>query len=253
MSRVVASLVIAALATTSAVSPAEKSSGGHWYGTYRTPEVIVFNTKKFSREDVPKDWDDLLDVRWKNKIILRYPLASGTMRIIFSALIDREIKRTGDVQGGFRWLRRLDGNVRSYVADPTQLYLMLARDEEALTVWNLPDVQLQVKVHDFPFGFVIPQSGTPMVVEGIAIVAGAKHPGPAKEFYDYVTSRESMILAADKFFRIPVRSDIESSALPDWVGQLDLKPMDVDWRLVMEKEQEWMGYWEEHIKGKGPP
>ncbi|HLE57569.1 MAG TPA: extracellular solute-binding protein, partial [Rhodothermia bacterium] len=90
----------------SAVSPAEKSSGGHWYGTYRTPEVIVFNTKKFSREDVPKDWDDLLDARWKNKIVLRYPLASGTMRIIFSALIDREIKRTGDVQGGFRWLRR---------------------------------------------------------------------------------------------------------------------------------------------------
>lgn len=32
-----------------------------WYGTYETPEVIVYNSEAVSSEDAPKDWDDVLD------------------------------------------------------------------------------------------------------------------------------------------------------------------------------------------------
>jgi iron(III) transport system substrate-binding protein len=228
-----------------------KSVQGFWYGTFVTPEVIMYNTQMLTPEDAPKDWDDLLDPRWRDKIIIRYPLASGTMRIIFSALIQREIARTGDSSAGFHWLQRLDANTKTYVADPTQLYLRIARQEAPVTVWDLPDVQLQVQTNQYPFGYVIPASGTPLVIDCIAIVKGSKHPEDARAFYEFVTSKESMIRQAAAFFRIPTRRDIPPSMLPEWMARLPLRPMDVDWKSIALHEKEWMKKWDEEVKGSG--
>src|SRR5512140_2433800 len=142
----------------SAEPPEVKRPQGYWYGTFITPEVIMYNTEMLTSQDVPKDWDGLLDPRWRDKILIRYPLASGTMRIIFCALIQREYARTGDSTAGFRWLQRLDANTKTYVADPTHLYLRVARQEAPLTVWDLPDVQLQIETNHYPFGYVVPAS-----------------------------------------------------------------------------------------------
>ena len=46
-----------------------------WYGTYLTPEVITFNSRLVSQDDAPRDWDDILDAKWKDKVLIRYPLA----------------------------------------------------------------------------------------------------------------------------------------------------------------------------------
>jgi iron(III) transport system substrate-binding protein len=235
----------------SAEPPEFRSPQGYWYGTFITPEVIVYNTQMLAPQDVPKDWDDLLDSRWRGKIIIRYPLASGTMRIIFCAIIQREIERTGDSTAGFRWLQRLDANTKNYVADPTQLYLGVARQEAPLTVWDLPDVQLQIETNHYPFGYVVPAGGTPLVTDCIAIVKGTKHPEQARAFYEFVTSKESMIRQAAGFYRIPTRRDIPASSLPQWISKLTLRPMTVDWSGIALHEKEWMKEWDEQVKGSG--
>ena len=234
-----------------AVTPQFKSSMGYWYGTFITPEVIMYNTRVLKEEDVPKDWDELLDPKWKDKIIIRNPLASGTMRIIFSAIIQREMKKSGDVEAGFRWLRRLDANTKTYTADPTQLYLKIAREEGALTLWNLPDVVIQVQKNGYPFGYVIPRGGTPLVTDCIAIVKGTKKLNEAKRFYEFVTSKESMIQQAKEFYRIPARNDIPSSELPSWIATLKLVPMEIDWKSLASEEKNWMKQWNEQVRGRG--
>ena len=235
----------------SAVGNELKSAHGFWYGTFLTPEVITYNSRMLRSEDAPQDWDDLLDPRWRNQIIIRYPLASGTMRLIFAGIIQRELRRTGDLEAGFRWLRRLDANTKTYVADPTQLYLSIARGEAEVTLWNLPDVVLQANINHYPFGYVIPRSGTPLITDGIAIVRGRHQLSDAVAFYEFVTSQESLIEQADRFYRIPARSDIQKDRLPAWIAKLDLKPMEMDWTLVEAHEQEWMKKWDEEVKGMG--
>lgn len=235
----------------SAEPPEFKSPQGYWYGTFITPEVIMYNTEMLTPQEVPNDWDGLLDPRWRDKIIIRYPLASGTMRIIFCALIQREIARTGDSTAGFRWLQRLDANTKTYVADPTQLYLGVARQEAPLTLWDLPDVQLQVETNHYPFGYVVPSSGTPLVTDCIAIVKGAKHAEQARAFYEFVTSKESMVRQAAGFYRIPTRRDIPASSLPQWISKLTLRPMNVDWSTIGLHEKGWMKEWDEQVKGSG--
>jgi iron(III) transport system substrate-binding protein len=234
-----------------AVPSDARSRGGCWYGTFLTPEVIMYNSRILSDSTAPADWDDLLLPQWRDKIIIRSPLASGTMRIIFSALLQRENERTGDPGAGFRWLARLDANTRTYAADPTQLYLKIAREEGLVTLWDLPDVIIQVRKNGYPFGYRIPSSGTPVITDGIAIVRGSKHPKEARQFYEFVTSRESMIRQATAFGRIPARYDIPADQLPEWIARLRLTPMSVNWNAIEEHEREWMHVWDEKVKGSG--
>jgi iron(III) transport system substrate-binding protein len=235
----------------SAVPPAYRSAGGYWYGTFITPEVIMYNSARVRPEDAPRDWDDLLSPAWKGKIVIRSPLASGTMRIIFSSLIMREMGRGGSVESGLAWLRRLDAGTRSYAADPTQLYLKIAREEGLVTVWNLPDVMTQVRTNGYPFGFVVPSSGTPLITDAIGIVRGCRHPDGAKRFYEFVTSRQSAARQARDFGRIPTRNDIPPSDLPGWIAALRLVPLRVNFDTLAAHEKEWMALWEDQVRGRG--
>ena len=231
--------------------PAYRSPEKFWYGTFLTPEVIMYNSKRITPAGAPKDWDDLLDPAWRGKIVIRSPLASGTMRIIFSSIILREIQRGGSPGSAFDWLRRLDANTKTYAADPTQLYIAIAREEGLVTLWDLPDVMLQVESHHYPFAYVIPASGTPLITDGIALVRGAKHPEEAKRFYEFVTSRAAMVRQAREFFRIPARSDIPRSDLPPWMQTLEIRPLPVNFDTLAAREKDWMKTWDEKVRGRG--
>ncbi len=233
------------------VPASSKSTGGYWYGTFITPEVIMYNNRVIMPADAPRDWDDLLDPKWKGKIVIRYPLASGTMRIIFSALIQRQVEKTGNKEAGFHWLQQLDANTRAYTADPTQLYLKIAREEGLISLWNLPDVIMQTETNGYPFGYVIPQSGTPLITDCIAIVRNAKHLDDAVSFYEFVTSRDALLKQAKEFYRIPARRDFQREELPSWLTSIDIRPMEVNWQMLESQEKEWMKYWDEQIKGTG--
>jgi len=222
-----------------------------WYGTFLTPEVIAYNNQLLKESEVPKDWDELLQPEWKDKIIIRYPLASGTMRAIFSAMIWRFYKDSSDPGPGYDWLLKLDANTKEYAASPTMMQQKLARGEGLITVWNMPDIVFQSETKGYPFGYVIPESGTPVVTDGIAMIANCKHPEQAKLYYEFVNSKESMIILAKEHYRIPARNDIPSESLPEWIAGASIKPMDVDWEVFSEKSAEWMKYWEQNIKDRG--
>ncbi|AZB44630.1 extracellular solute-binding protein [Bacillus sp. FJAT-42376] len=219
-----------------------------WSGTSQTPEVIMYNTKKLKKEDAPKDWDELLDPKWKDQIIIRYPLASGTMRTIFSAMIYRDYTEAKDPKAGYEWLQKLDANTKEYAANPEIMYSKVAKGEGNLSVWAMPDVVMLKEEKNYPFDFIIPESGTPVLTEGIAVVKNAKHPKAAKAFYEFVNSKEANKALAEKHYRIPTRTDIED--LPAWIEETKIKPMEIDWKVFEEKSDEWMEYWDNNIKSK---
>ena len=221
-------------------------AGDAWFATYLTPEVILFNTRTVSAEEQPTDWDDLLEPEWKDRIIIRYPLASSTMRTIWGALIMRQ----PTVEEGYVWLARLDMNTKTYTADPTQLYLKIAREEGDVSLWNLPDTEIQAEINGYPFGFALPSSGTPILNDGIALVAGGAHLNDAQAFYEFVTSDSALVHQAEKYFRIPVRQDIPDDRLPAWMSA-PIVPMDVDWQRLEAEGATWMQHWDERIKGRG--
>jgi iron(III) transport system substrate-binding protein len=220
-----------------------------WYGTYQTPEVIVYNSDAVKPEDAPKDWDDVLDPKWRDKVLIRNPNPSDSMRAIFGAMIWRFYKDTGSPERGYDWLRRLDANVHEYTVDGTLLMQKLVRREGLISLWNLPDVWIYKEQKRFPVGYVFPASGTPVITDGIAIVRGAPNEEEAKRFYEFVTTPESLVLAATKYYRIPARTDVDRSQLPSWMNE-PVNEMQLDWDVLRKRTDEWLRYWDTEIRGR---
>jgi iron(III) transport system substrate-binding protein len=223
---------------------------GRWFGTYETPQVIAYNSDAVTAADAPRDWDDVLDPKWHDKILIRNPNPSDTMRAIFGAMIWRFQKDTGSPEKGFEWLRKLDANVHEYTADGTLMMQKLARREGLITLWDMPDVRLYKEQKNFPVGYNLPASGTPVVTDGIAIVRGGPNEEEARRFYEFVTTPESLTYAAHKYYRIPVRTDLDRTQLPAWMNE-QFTRMPLDWELLRKQGADWLRYWDTEIRGKG--
>ena len=220
-----------------------------WYGTYETPQVIAYNRDVVSASEAPRDWDDVLDPKWRDKILIRNPNPSDTMRAIFGAMIWRFYKDTGSTEKGYEWLRKLDANVHEYTADGTLLMQKLARREGSLTLWDMPDVRLSQDQKNLPVAYVVPASGTPVIIDGIAVVRGGSNEEEAKRFYEFVTTPESLVYAAHKYYRIPIRTDLDRSQLPAWMNE-PFNSLPLDWDLLRQQGGDWLRYWDTEIKGR---
>lgn len=223
-----------------------------YFPVYRTPAIIAYNNLVVPESLAPRDWDEILAPRWRDRVLIRDPVASGTMRAIWGMVIERSLHQTGDTGASMAWLRRLDGQTRTYALSPALLDAKLARQEGLVTLWDLPDILIS-RSKGMPFGYVFPRSGTPVIDDAIALVRGAKHPEEAKVFIDYVGSVEGELIAAQRVFRLPARRDLPADRVPLWVRgveeQMVVEPM--DWDLLARDGARWMAYWDQHVRGTG--
>lgn len=235
----------------SAVPPEAREPRNLYFGLYRTPAVIVYNSAAVPPAEAPRDWDDILQPRWKGKVLIRYPLASGTMRAIFGMILARSVAETGSPERGFDWLRRLDGQTREYVMNASVLVEKIARREGLVTVWDLPDVLLEMR-RSKDLAYVFPASGTPIIDDSIGLVRGARHASQARALIEWLGSPEAQVLTAQTF-RLPARTDLPAERLPQWARDIEktMIPAKMDWELIDREGQSWMAKWDREVRGKG--
>jgi iron(III) transport system substrate-binding protein len=223
-----------------------------YFGLYRTPAVIVYNSAAVPAAEAPRDWDDLLEPRWKGKVLIRDPLASGTMRAIFGMILERSLGETGSADRGFDWLKRLDAQTKEYVMNASILVEKIARREGLVTVWDLPDVLLEMR-RSKDLAYVFPGSGTPVIDDAVGLVRGGRHTREARELIEWLGSPEAQLLAADNAYRLPARTDLPSERLPEWARDVlkKMAPAKMDWDLLEREGQGWMARWDREIRGKG--
>ena len=80
----------------------------------------------------------------KDKILIRDPLASGTMRAIFGMILLRSLRRDRQAPtAASPGSPRLDAQTKEYVVNATLLLEKIGRREGLVTLWDLPDVLLE--------------------------------------------------------------------------------------------------------------
>ncbi len=235
-----------------ALDAADRHPEGLYYTLYQTPTIIVYNSDAIGPEEAPADWDDLLDERWRDEVVIRDPLASGTMRTIFGKILADSVAATGSTDAGFDWLRRLDGQTREYVHSPAVLHEKLSRQEGVLTLWEMTDT-LSLIDRGAPIAFRFPASGTAVIQDSVGVVAGSEQSAAAEALVDWLGSPDALGLAVREAFRLPARPDLDAAALAPWVADVQsrLRRADVDWQMIEENGAEWMAEWDRSVRGQG--
>lgn len=224
------------------IDASSRGAAHRWYGTHDTPLCIMFNDTGYTRDDMPRTWDDLLDPKWDGKIVMRKPLESGTMRTFIGAMV----ARAESEDAGIAWLKELHDATAAYPENPQLLFERIKRNKEEITVWIVPDAVLQKNRHGYPFDYYVPAQ-TPVLTEGIAIIEGAPHSDAAQKFYEFVTTQEALIHQAEEYGKMPAREDIDASELPAWMSEQPIVPMEIDWQEFSKKNEEWCERWDREV------
>ena len=187
---------------------------GNYHAVYLTPLIIAYNSEAIDSASAPQDWDEVLDPRWADQVLIRDPVASGTMRTMFGMVMQRGTREGGGDEAGFEWLRRLDAQTREYVLNPTLLYQKLARREGAGNdLGHAGHRGGRARPADIPLGYLFASSGTPLVEDAIAVVQGSTQ-SRRREAVRRVRREEEEVLRGARAFPAPGRRISRLNHLP---------------------------------------
>jgi iron(III) transport system substrate-binding protein len=225
----------------------------HYTGQFEIPQIILFNKDKMAADAPPKSWDELATDAWRGRIVMRDPLASGSLRTAFSWLIAAK-DPADSYAAGFEWLRGMTRNTKKICANPQELFEAITKDQaNVVAIWNLADAIFQRDRYGFPFAISIPREGVPIVIDGIALVkrnaADPARAEAARRFYEFVNTLDSAQYLAANHGRIPLRTDFTADRHPAWFAGIEYRPLEVDPAIAAANEDAWMKRWDEQLKG----
>ena len=179
--------------------------------------IIAYNTNLVKAEDAPKSFADLLDPKWKGKIVKGHPGYSGTI-MTATYQLQRDL--------GWAWFEQLAKQnvmqVQSSADPPKKLEL----GERAVMADGNEYNILQLREAGRPVEPVYASEGSPMIVGPNGIFKGAPNPNAAKLFQSYCFSREAQQLIIDVGGLRSVHPQAKEK--PGWIPLKDIKTLKDD-------------------------
>lgn len=227
------------------IDPLFKDADGYWYGTIQTPVMMFYNTEMMTKEEAPKDWYDLTDAKYAGNLVFRNALSSSA-RATYSALL-QQFEKKGELDAGWQFMKDLDSNTKGYYGSGSMLFQAVGRKEAAVSFMVLNSISDNRINNEMPLAAIDAESGSPVITDGIALVHDAKHPNAGKAFIEFAGSAKVQALLAQKFNRLPTHPDALAES-PEWMADVKIKVMDVDWKDLASKQSAWMQKWDAEVK-----
>jgi len=216
-----------------------KSAGNYWAGTNAHVMVIMVNKRALKGDPMPKTWSDLADPRWKDRLVISDPeKTSSSLATLWG------IQQTlGN--------KPLEGIAKNATVTNTasQVFDGVSKGEFAVGMTMEYAAQEYVAGGDKDVVVVYPTEGTFIAPEGMALVKGGPNPADAKKFYDFLASKEAQEMLVKKFFRRPIRDDVDTTqvGLPK---SGSFKAMAVDDQKLAADQPTFVKSWKEMVAGK---
>lgn len=161
-----------------------------------------FNTGKLKEAEAPKNWTDLLDPKWKDKIALGHPGFSGyvgTWTVNMRKLY------------GWSFFEKLAKNNPQVGRSINDTVTMLNSGERWIAGTAPNGTLVQSAQKGNPLAMIYPTDGTVLILAPSGIMKGGKHPNAAKLFMEFLMTPEASKIWVDHFNE-SIRPEISAPA-----------------------------------------
>jgi len=177
-----------------------KDKAGYWHTAYVIPWFLGYNTGMLKRDEVPKNYEELLQPRWKGRKIA---LGTDNGSLILSGLI-----RVWGKEKAIRYFRELAKQEPAMRAgSPSSRIQLLAAGEFPLTLAAGNTLQTFAS-KSAPVDWVALE---PVFVQvnTLMLAAQSRHSNAAKLFVDFVLSKKGQEMIRS-FHRVPARNGVDA-------------------------------------------
>jgi iron(III) transport system substrate-binding protein len=203
-----------------------KDRDGYHFGLRATVNVIAYNTKAVPAAEAPRTWKDLLDPKWRGKLVTAHPGYSGVIATHVLALVHLH---------GWDYFKALAQNKPMLVQSAVDPSGVVASGERPVAVDGGDYTFYQSKKAGNPVEIVYPKEGVPLVVSPTAIAAFAPRPNAAKLFTDYTFTKDVQQVLADTEGLYTGHPEVTYPADKPTLGELKLLTADPE---ELEKRSE---------------
>ena len=171
---------------------------GYWTGAHSNYKVVAYNTRMVAANEVPQTWDDIVQPKWKGKILL----ASNNYEWFGNV-----VKILGE-EKGMAIMRKVAAQDLMLREGNTLILQLLSAGEGALALAANVDSVEETKAKGAKIDWV----GVPPVVSRlhpIALAHNAPHPNAAKLYIDFVLSKEGQEIVTKELIGISDRPDVK--------------------------------------------
>lgn len=141
---------------------------------------ITYNTNLVRAKEAPRDWEDLLDSKWKGQIGMPDPNRSGSALDAVEALSSKY---------GWGFFRSLRKNEMIVTKGNSRLLKKVTSGKLKVAI-ALDFITRQFVARQRPLGFNYPKSGAVSIASPLAIIKTTKYPAEAMRFIDFILSNE---------------------------------------------------------------
>jgi iron(III) transport system substrate-binding protein len=218
--------------------PAEERDADGFFAAYRAHlSVIAYRKDQVKPEDAPKSFADLLDPKWKGKLVKAHPGYSGTIMTATHALTKAL---------GWEYFEKLAQQDVMQVQSSTEPPKKLAQGERSVQADGNEYNVLRLQEEGVPIEIVYATEGTPLVIGNAAILKNPPHPNAAKLFYAYLFSIEAQQLNHDfgglRSFHPELKEKAGRTALKDIKLLLpDAAGLESEIETIKSKYEEYFG------------
>jgi iron(III) transport system substrate-binding protein len=159
------------------------------YAAYRSHlSVIAYNTRQVKKEEAPKSHADLLDPKWRGKLVKAHPGYSGTIMTGTHALSEAL---------GWDFFEKLGKQRVMQVQSSTEPPKKLAQGERPVMADGNEYNVFMMKEDGVPIEVVYATEGSPVAIGHAALLKNAPNPNAAKLFYAWMFTKEAQQLISD--------------------------------------------------------
>jgi iron(III) transport system substrate-binding protein len=188
-----------------------KDPQGRWTAVYNNNLVPVYNTKMLPEKEAPRDYLDLLDPKWKGKMLMDSTDYDwyGTLAVVWGR------------EAAVRYMEGLARQSPAWRRGHGLVAQLIAAGEVPLG-WAYNFRVERMKTEGAPVEWVASFNPIVTTINGIGLSAKASAPNAGKLFIDFILSKKGQEMIRE-MRRIPSRSDVKPLAAKMDQSKLRLK------------------------------